>query len=168
MRKSFFLFSLFIIFSATNSTKLRKNHFLAQSLVRIVQDFYVNRSESFDFIIFGNESESLSEIVDEVLKNVEYPTKVVKIKEFEGNRLIPVYDAKGNVEVSYTIQIDIKLNRSSIVLFKTESCLNYFLKNANLVKDQKNYHFFTYIEEKNYFFEILARRVVFFVLKLFF
>lgn len=73
MHKLLLLFLLYVFVQNSNC----KINSVASAIAEIVCKFYLNRSESFDIIIYGTEMESLKEIVDDVLKVNEAAVKVI-------------------------------------------------------------------------------------------
>jgi hypothetical protein len=58
-------------------------NYISQGISQAVQNFFVNRSESFDILVFGNETESLKKIVEKIVKEVKFPYKLMKVESNE-------------------------------------------------------------------------------------
>ena len=131
MRRNLFLLLFFYFFK--NSMQIGS---LTSSIAQIVREFFVNRSENFDLIVFENKTQSLSGSVIEVIKLSQYPTKIIQISNQ---------------------QTKIELNQSAILLFETANSFEYFLNNSILYHNfSKNFHFLVYVDDHLNFEPILS------------
>lgn len=71
-----FLFVVLLFPAAIKSSGDGK--FVASVLIQIVRDFYVKRSESSDFINSGKKSQFLSDVVNELAKENEIKTRIIR------------------------------------------------------------------------------------------
>lgn len=123
MKKVFFIVC-FLSFVSSENTKKDQN--MLSAISQVVKNHFENRSEEFDFFILGNETESLDEIVGNILKEYNNPCKVMKIK------------SSANV---------INVNQSAFFLFKTADAYQSFQKSLNLGNEYpKKFNFLVYIE----------------------
>ena len=121
MRRKFILLLMFYF-----CEKSIQIDFLASSIAQIVTNFFVDRSENFDFIVFENKTQSLSESVNEVIKISQYPTRVLQISNQQN---------------------EIKLNQATILLFETSNSFVYFLNHSTLYHEfSENFNFLVYID----------------------
>lgn len=157
MKRVFMLFLLTLLASFVTCSK--GNDLIASSLSQIAINFYANRSENFDVIVFENEPSSLSEIVNEVTKNFKFSTRIIKLEALNEN------ESKINYTNLQEYEIDkinaenrrnlVRLNQSAILLFKTAKYFEYFLTFSTLYDNySKNFHFTLYVEEKVDFLRI--------------
>jgi hypothetical protein len=134
MMKAVFL--LLCVLKFVSLENARNNQIIAPAISQIVYKFYANRSENFDFIIFGNETKTLSDIAEKVMKSTEVPYRVIEIEPNEN---------------------EMKVNQSAIFFFK--SVISYKNFQTRLVLNNqypKKLNFLVYIEEETNNFTALA------------
>jgi hypothetical protein len=112
MKSCSFLFVLLFI------PKLLSTQNLVPFAIReIIRDFYVNQSESFDFITYGNQSHKVGELINDILK--------VKSGDAFAYKLVQVHEGKEEVQV----------HRSAILSFTTFKSYQEFHARAVVVKE---------------------------------
>lgn len=124
--KSHFLFFLIYV-TRTFSTR---NSAIPFAIHEIIRDFYVNQSESFDFIVYGRKSENLLQLVNDVMKvKSDYVFSCEMLQVTEGNGTI-------------------RIVRSAILLFDTLHSYHEFHARAALENDfPKSFNFLVFIED---------------------
>lgn len=104
-------------------------------MIQIAKQFYEKHSISYDIYICSNKSGVLGEIVNDVMKNVESSTKLIKRNP----------------------SVFARLNQSAFLLFRKEICFKEFLKNSKISSHfPKDFQFIIYVNEKINFTEFLS------------
>jgi hypothetical protein len=110
--KTFFTLLCFLKFV---SMKIAGNsEQVASAVSQIVEDYYANRSENFDIVVFGNETENLKFIVEKVIKTTKTPRLVMKIEQ---------------------TALKIELKQSAILFFRTVSSFMDFENRTTLINE---------------------------------
>jgi hypothetical protein len=102
------------------------NGLITSALSDIVREFASNHSEGFDFIIYGQKTQNLSDIANELAKAVKAQISMLKFKDSPSK---------------------ITLNRSAIILFDTFTSCRNFHANVSLGNNHpKDFNFLSYVE----------------------
>lgn len=122
------LLRFFLLFIYLTCSACKENN-VAQALSQIVRDFYVQKSEKFDFVTFSSSPDNLDDLVDQVIKEsrVSFSYQVVKVRESNET---------------------VKINQSAILIF--DNIVSYFKFHRRPIyvnKYWKMFHFVVYIAE---------------------
>lgn len=101
-------------------------HFLPSAVQQVIRDFYVNRSEAFDFVIQGTDLGGLNDTLKDVLRNNFI--EPYKVHRFKGQEVI-------------------KINQSAILFLDSIKSYRDFQTRAVLLnRFQKTFNFLVYIK----------------------
>lgn len=124
-------FFLIILFHSSVFLSHCANYFISYSVSQIIREFYLNRSEAFDFIIHGTDTENLAEIVNKILRKEEsFTSNLITLRDGEESGL--------------------KINRSAVLMFNNVASYQDFHSRAVLNNFfPRNFYFLVYIRDLN-------------------
>lgn len=96
---------------------------------QLIRDFYVKRSENFDFLIYGPSTRNISDLVNDLARRINFPVKIIHHTSTHTNNAI---------------------SQSAVLFFKSTEIYNASLSKISFVNQSpKEFHFLVYIEDLN-------------------
>lgn len=125
MKQLFWFFVAFQLLLVATSTFGKKTDLVAAAIAQVVRDYFMTRSEHFDFVVIGFETEKLRKIVSEVMK----ATKVI-------------------ARVIHTEKSRMMIDQSAVLLFDSVESHQEFVAAKKLYSNKypKDFHFLVYIQ----------------------